>query len=50
MGNEKGAEGILERAETHLPRDAVRLRHVFGLARDRGEVLRARQMERSDED
>ena len=35
MGDEKGAEGILERAVTHLPRDAVRLRHVFGLARDR---------------
>ena len=35
MGDEIGAEGILKRAVTHLPRDAVRLRHVFGLARDR---------------
>ena len=35
VGDEKGAEGILKRAVTHLPRDAVRLRHVFGLARDR---------------
>lgn len=35
VGDEKGAEGILERAATHLPRDAARLRHVFGLARDR---------------
>ncbi|MYA00731.1 MAG: hypothetical protein F4Y35_02995 [Chloroflexi bacterium] len=35
VGDEIGAEGILERAATHLPRDAKRLRHVFGLARDR---------------
>ena len=35
VGDEKGAEGVLERAVTHLSRDAVRLRHVFGLARDR---------------
>ena len=35
VGDEKRAEGILERAVTHLPRDAARLRHVFGLARDR---------------
>ena len=26
---------VLERAVTHLPRDAERLRYVFGLARDR---------------
>ena len=35
VGDEIGAEGILERAATHLPRDAKRLRYVFGLARDR---------------
>ena len=35
VGDEKGAEGILKRAVTHLPGDAKRLRYVFGLARDR---------------